>query len=67
MYENDRRKYIKLIHMDVTVMYECSGHKKLLNQLSQIIVFDVLRSTLNISRYKAIEFNFNRKFIYIHE
>lgn len=53
--------------MDVTVMYECSGHKKLLNQLSQIIVFDVLISTLNISRYKAIEFNFNRKFIYIHE
>lgn len=49
MYENDRRKCIKLIHMDVTVMHERSGHKKLLNHLSQIIAFDVL-STLNISR-----------------
>ena len=50
MYENDRRIPIRVIHMDVTVMHEYSGHKAEFNHLSQIIVFDVLRSTLNISR-----------------
>lgn len=30
MYESDRGKCIKLIHMDVTVMHEHFGHKKLL-------------------------------------
>lgn len=51
MHESDRRKCIKLIHMDVTVMHEHFGHKKLLNHLSEIIMFDVvLRSTLNKNR-----------------